>query len=67
MKTKQKIKKNSGKPNSFDCVKIYNTAYLGTVHFLGERGGALEKNWLERGGQPKKNKLKKMYIYTRYV
>ena len=25
---------------------------------MGFKGGALEKNWLERGGQPKKNEGK---------
>ena len=49
-------------------VKTYNTQThpLGTVHFfmrgggglVGFGGGALEKNWLERGGQPKKNEGK---------
>ena len=45
-------------------VKTYNTQThpLGTVHFFMREGvlvgfgGALEKNWLERGGQPKKMK-----------
>ena len=47
-------------------VKTYNTQThpLGTVHFFMREwglvgfGGALEKNWLERGGQPKKNEGK---------
>ena len=48
-------------------VKTYNTQThpLGTVHFfmregglVGFGGGALEKNWLEREGQPKKNEGK---------
>ena len=48
-------------------VKTYNTQThpLGTVDFfmregglVGFGGGALEKNWLERGGQPKKNEGK---------
>ena len=47
-------------------VKTYNTQThpLGTVHFFmreggwWDLGGALEKNWLEREGQPKKNEGK---------
>ena len=49
-------------------VKTYNTQThpLGTVHFfmreggglVGFGGGALEKNWFEREGQPKKNEGK---------
>ena len=49
-------------------VKTYNTQThpLGTVHFFMREGGlvgfggggALEKNWLERQGQPKKNEGK---------
>ena len=47
-------------------VKTYNTQThpLGTVHFFMREGvlvgfgGALEKNWLERGGAAEKNEGK---------
>ena len=41
---------------SFECEDIRDRSFfMREGGLVGFGGGALEKNWLERGGQPKKN------------